>query len=192
MPVYDTPEKWLVAAIESVRRQLYDNWELCIADDASKQPHVRKILSRYQRKDPRIKVAFRETNGHISAASNSALALAHGEFIALLDHDDVLRPHALACVALELDAHPDADLIYSDEDKIDENGRRYEPYFKPDWNPDLFLAQNCISHLGVFRTSLVRDIGAFRVGYEGSQDWDLALRIVERTTAGRIRHIPKI
>ena len=192
MPVYNTPQKWLVAAIESVRRQLYDNWELCIADDASKEPHVRKILERYQKKDPRIKVVVRETNGHISAASNSALALAHGDFIALLDHDDEIRPHALACVALELDAHPNADLVYSDEDKIDENGHRYDHYFKPDWNPDLFLVQNFVSHLGVYRTLLVREVGGFRVGYEGSQDWDLAMRIVERTAPDRIRHIPKV
>jgi glycosyltransferase involved in cell wall biosynthesis len=192
MPTYNTPEKWLVRVIESVRRQLYDNWELCIADDASKAPHVRKILERYQKKDPRIKVTYRETNGHISAASNSALALAHGEFIALLDHDDEIRPHALACVALELDAHPNADLIYSDEDKIDENGHRYDQYFKPDWNPDLFLVQNYVSHLGVYRTLLVREVGGFRVGYEGSQDWDLAMRVTERTAPDRIRHIPRI
>jgi glycosyltransferase involved in cell wall biosynthesis len=193
MPTYNTPEKWLVAAIESVRRQLYENWELCISDDASKEPHVQKILERYRKKDPeRIKVVFRERNGHISAASNDALALAHGEFIALLDHDDELRPHALACVALELDAHPDADLVYSDEDKIDENGHRYDHYFKPDWNPDLFMVQNYISHLGVYRTLLVREVGGFRVGYEGSQDWDLAMRVIERTAPDRIRHIPKI
>jgi glycosyltransferase involved in cell wall biosynthesis len=192
MPTYNTPEKWLVAAIESVRRQLYDNWELCIADDASKEPHVRKILERYQKKDSRIKVVIRESNGHISAASNSALALAHGDFIALLDHDDEIRPHALACVALELDAHPNADLVYSDEDKIDENGHRYDHYFKPDWNPDLFLVQNFVSHLGVYRTLLVREVGGFRIGYEGSQDWDLAMRVIERTAPDRIRHIPRI
>lgn len=192
MPVYNTPEKWLVRAIESVRRQLYDNWELCIADDASKEPHVRAVLARYQKKDPRIKIVRRETNGHISATSNDALALAHGEFIALLDHDDEIRPHALACVALEIDRHPDADLIYTDEDKIDENGHRYDHYFKPDWNPDLFNVQNYISHLGVYRTLLVREVGGFRVGYEGSQDWDLAMRVVERTAPDRIRHIPKI
>ncbi|HVU35386.1 MAG TPA: glycosyltransferase [Opitutaceae bacterium] len=192
LPTYNTPEVWLVRAIESVRRQLYPNWELCIADDASKAPHVRKVLARYQKKDSRIKVIYRETNGHISAASNSALALAHGEFIALLDHDDELRPHALACVALELDQHPNADLVYSDEDKIDENGHRYDHYFKPDWNPDLFLVQNYVSHLGVYRTLLVREVGGFRVGYEGSQDWDLAMRVVERTAPDRIRHIPKI
>ena len=192
MPTYNTPEKWLVRAIESVRRQLYENWELCIADDASKEPHVRKILEAYQKKDPRIKVVLRETNGHISATSNSALALAHGEFLALLDHDDEIRPHALACIALEINAHPAADLIYSDEDKIDENGDRYDHYFKPDWNPDLFNVQNYISHLGVYRTLLVREVGGFRVGYEGSQDWDLAMRVIERTAPERIRHIPKI
>ena len=193
LPTYNPPEKWLIRAIESVRNQIYPKWELCISDDASTQPHVRKILAAYQKKDPeRIKVVLRETNGHISANSNSALALAHGEFIALLDHDDELRLHALACVALEIAAHPDADLIYSDEDKIDENGARYDHYFKPDWNPDLFNVQNYISHLGVYRTLLVREVGGFRVGYEGSQDWDLAMRVVERTAAERIRHIPKI
>ena len=195
MPVYLKPtddEKWLIRAIESVRRQLYENWELCIADDASKHPQVRKILSAYQKKDPRIKVVYRETNGHISANSNSALALAHGEFLALLDHDDEIRPHALAYVAMEINTHPDADLIYSDEDKIDENGDRYDHYFKPDWNADLFNVQNYISHLGVYRTLLVREVGGFRVGYEGSQDWDLAMRVIERTAPDRIRHIPKV
>jgi GT2 family glycosyltransferase/glycosyltransferase involved in cell wall biosynthesis len=192
MPTYNTPEKLLVAAIESVRRQLYENWELCIADDASKEPHVRRVIERYQKRDRRIKAVFRETNGHISAASNDALALAQGEFIALLDHDDEIRPHALACVALELDRHPNADLVYSDEDKIDENGHRYDHYFKPDWNPDLFVVQNFVSHLGVYRTLLVREVGGFRVGYEGSQDWDLAMRVIERSADARIRHIPLI
>ncbi len=196
MPVYNrkpTDEQWLVRAIESVTRQLYDNWELCISDDASPAPHVRKVLERYRKKDPkRIKIVYRETNGHICANSNSALALVQGEFVALMDNDDEIRPHALACVALELDAHPDADLIYSDEDKIDENGHRYDAYFKPDWNPDLFNVQNFISHLGVYRTLLVREVGGFRVGYHGSQDWDLAMRVIERSGPDRIRHIPKI
>ena len=196
MPVYikkPEDEKWLIKAIESVRNQLYPHWELCISDDASPSPGVRKILAAYQKKDPeRIKVVYRETNGHICANSNSALALAHGEFVALLDNDDEIRAHALACVAFELNAHPDADLIYSDEDKIDENGDRYDHYFKPDWNPDLFNVQNYISHLGVYRTLLVREVGGFRVGYEGSQDWDLAMRVIERSAADRIRHIPKI
>jgi len=192
MPVYNPPEKWLVHAIESVRSQIYDQWELCIADDASTAPHIRPLLKKAAAEDSRIKVVFRETNGHISAASNSALALAQGDFVALLDHDDELRPHALACIALELDRFPDADLIYSDEDKINDEGFRYGPYFKPDWNPDLFLAQNFICHLGAYRTTLLRELGGFRVGYEGSQDWDLAMRVIERIPPSHIRHIPRI
>ncbi len=192
MPVYNTPERFLARAIESVRSQLYDNWELCIADDASPLPHVRQVLNEATRKDPRIKVVFRPTNGHISEASNSALALATGAYVALLDHDDELQSHALACVALELDRHPEAVLLYSDEDKLTEEGTRSNPYFKPDWNPDLLHAQNFICHLAVYRTDLVRGVGGFRVGYEGSQDWDLALRVIEQIEPQQIRHIPRI
>ena len=192
MPVYNTPERWLRRAIESVREQSYPHWELCIADDASPQPQVRPLLEEYARQDPRIKVVFREKNGHISAASNSALDLATGEFVALLDHDDELAPHALFEVAALLEAKPATDYIYSDEDKIDEDGRRHEPYFKPDFLPDLFRSQNYTSHLTVYRTAVVKSAGGFRQGYEGSQDWDLALRVVERIDPARIRHIPKI
>ena len=192
MPVYNTAEKWLVRAIDSVRAQIYENWELCIADDASTAPYIRPLLEKAAEEDPRIKIVFRETNGHISAASNSALTLARGEFVALLDHDDELRPHALACVVREFDRFPDADLVYSDEDKLTETGFRFCPYFKPDWNPDLFLAQNFICHLAAYRTSLVRELGGFRIGCEGAQDWDLALRVVERTIPQHIRHIPRI
>ncbi len=190
MPVYQTPEPWLRRALESVRAQLYQDWELCIADDASKAPHVRRILEDAQASDPRIKVVFRERNGHISEASNSALELATGEFIALLDHDDELPEHALYLVAEELDAHPDADLVYSDEDKLDEKGRRFDPYFKPEWDPDLFSSQNYFSHLGVYRATLVREVGGFRAGFEGSQDYDLALRCIEKSA--RVRHIPHV
>ncbi|HLN98555.1 MAG TPA: glycosyltransferase family 2 protein [Pyrinomonadaceae bacterium] len=192
MPTYNTPEKWLRLAIDSVKKQLYPNWELCIADDASSKIHVRKILQENQAKDPRIKLIFRKNTGHIAAASNSALEMATGEFVALLDHDDQISEHALYMVAVELNAHSDADLIYSDEDKIDERGCRYEPYFKPDWNPDLFLAQNYLCHLLVCRTRIVEDVAKFREGYEGSQDWDLAMRISERIPAHHIRHIPHV
>lgn len=190
MPVYNTPEEWLRLAIESVLAQLYPFWELCIADDASTAPHIRPLLEEYRQSDSRIKVVFRSKNGHISAASNSALELATGEFTALLDHDDELAAHALYMVAVKLDQHPDADIIYSDEDKIDEQGRRFLALFKPDWNPDLFFSQNYISHLGVYRTSLIKKIGGFRIGYEGSQDYDLCLRCVASTDASRIHHIP--
>ncbi len=192
MPVYNVDERWLRAAIESVQGQLYDHWELCIADDCSPKRHIRKVLTTYAKADPRIKVVFRETNGHISAASNSALELATGTFVALLDHDDVLPEHSLYLVAEELAAHPDADLVYSDEDKIDPEGVRSDPHFKPDWSPELFYSYNFISHLGVYRTSVLREIGGFREGFEGSQDYDLALRVVERVPASHIRHIPRV
>lgn len=192
IPTYNTPEAWLRHAIESVRGQLYPHWELCIADDASTAPCVRKVLEEYALLDKRIRVVFREVNGHISAASNTALGIATGEFIALLDHDDELPKHALYMVAVALNANPDLDLIYSDEDKIDESGRRFGPYFKPDWNPALFTAQNMVNHLGVYRVSLARSLGGFREGYEGSQDWDLALRFSEAIPFSRIHHIPHI
>lgn len=192
MPTYNSPERWLRQAIESVCNQLYPDWELCIADDASPQPHVRAILEEYQRLDERIKIVFRDRNGHISAASNSALELATGEFVALLDHDDELPEHALYMVALALDDAPELNLIYSDEDKIDEYGRRFGPYFKPDWNPDLLGAQNMISHLGVYRSEVIRSIGGFREGVEGSQDWDVALRVGEKISPSTIRHIPHV
>jgi lipopolysaccharide biosynthesis protein/GT2 family glycosyltransferase/tetratricopeptide (TPR) repeat protein len=192
MPVYNTEETYLRAAIGSVRRQLYPIWELCIADDASTAPHVRRVLEYYRAVDPRIKVCYRSENGHISAASNSALALAKGSFVALLDHDDALPEHALYVVAATLNADPDLDLVYSDEDKIDANGRRYDAYFKSDWNPDLLLSQNMFCHLGVYRRSILEHIGGFRCGYEGSQDYDLVLRAQRMTTPSRIRHIPHV
>jgi glycosyltransferase involved in cell wall biosynthesis len=192
MPVYDPPLHFLEDAIRSVQNQLYPNWELCIADDASTNAAVQSFLQRYADNDARIKVVFRKTNGHISAASNSALELVSGEYIALLDNDDLLAEHALFWLADAILAHPSAGLIYSDEDKIDEAGRRYDPYFKSDWNPDLFHSHNMISHLGAYRTDLVRKLGGFREGYEGSQDYDLALRCTERLAPAEIVHIPRV
>ncbi|MFD0739047.1 glycosyltransferase family 2 protein [Lysobacter koreensis] len=192
MPVYQTPEAWLRRCIDSVLAQAYPHWELCIADDASPAPHVRRVLQEYMRRDARIRVVFRDANGHIAAASNSALEIASGEYVALLDHDDELPPHALLEVAQAIQANPDWKLIYSDEDKIDEKGRRFDPYFKPDWNYELFLSQNCVCHFGVYQAGLVAQVGGFRVGLEGSQDWDLALRCVERLRPEEIGHIPKI
>lgn len=192
MPTYQTPEPFLRLALDSVCRQLYPNWELCIADDASPSPHVRAVLEEYARREPRIRYVVREQNGHISAASNSAIELARGEFIALLDHDDELPEHALYHVVETLNAHPDADILYGDEDKLEPNGRRFDPYFKPEWSLELFRSQNLISHLGVYRTALVREVGGFRAGFEGSQDYDLALRVVERVPASHIRHVPRV
>lgn len=192
MPVYNTPERWLRLCIESVLGQLYPNWQLCIADDASTDPRVREVLREYSARDTRIKLVLREQNGHISAASNSALKAATGDFIVLLDHDDELSPFALLAVAQDLEAHPKARVLYSDEDKIDEQGRRYDPYFKPDWNAELILGQNMLSHLGVYETALVREVGGFRAGLEGSQDFDLALRCLERIDPCEVRHIPMV
>ena len=192
MPVYNPDEIWLRGAIESVLRQLYSRWELCIADDCSSAPHVRQVLEEFSRKDERIRVVYRQENGHISAASNSALQLATGELVALLDHDDELAEHALCMIAEELNAFPEADLIYSDEDKINSKGERVSPHFKTDWNPDLFYSLNFISHLGVYRRKILQEIGGFREGYEGSQDYDLALRVTERIPEENIRHIPHV
>lgn len=192
MPVYNTPERLLREAIESVRAQIYQNWELCIADDCSTEPHVRRVLNEYAKRDPRIKVVLRDKNGHISRASNSALEIVTGEWVAMLDHDDILRPHALAEIVLEVDRHPDAELVYSDEDKIDLEGRRYDPCFKPDFSRELFRSQNYLNHLTAHRAENIRAVGGWRPGFEGSQDYDLNLRVIERIAPERIRHIPKV
>jgi O-antigen biosynthesis protein len=193
LPVYNTPEKLLDDAIGSVFDQIYGNWELCIADDASTAKWVRPALEAWQARDARIKVAFRTENGHIAEATNSAFALATGDYVAMLDHDDILRPHALAEVAFALQARPDAELLYSDEDKIEEDGRRrFDPFFKPEWNPDLFLSQNYLNHLTVHRAENIRRAGGWRKEFDGSQDYDLNLRVVNAIDPARIVHIPKI
>ncbi len=192
MPVYNIELRWLRAAIASVREQIYPHFELCISDDASTIEGIRELLKAEAAQDERIRITFRETNGHISANSNSALALATGAYIALMDADDVLPPDALYLVAHAISGHPDVDLLFSDEDKIDEEGRRFDPYFKSAWNPALMLSHNAFSHLGVFRRDLVEQVGAFREGFEGSQDHDLVLRCAEATKPERIRHIPRV
>jgi O-antigen biosynthesis protein len=192
MPVYNVDEKWLRFCIDSFIQQLYENWEFCIADDCSTRSHIRTILNEYAAKDSRFKIVFRTENGHISAASNSAFELATGEFTALLDHDDELTEDALFEVIKHLNETPNADFIYSDQDKIDEKGRRSEPVYKPNWNPQLFYSINFTNHLSVYRTEVLRKIGGFRIGFEGSQDYDLALRFIEQIDEKNIKHIPKI
>jgi glycosyltransferase involved in cell wall biosynthesis/phage shock protein A len=192
MPTYNTQEKWLRAAIESVQQQIYPHWELCIVDDASTASHVRPILEKYAATDNRIKVQFRAENGHISAASNTGLEMVTGELVAFLDHDDVLARHALFWVVQDSYDFPNTLLWFSDEDKIDENGVRHDPYFKSDWNHDLFLSHNLITHLAVYRQSLVERVAGFRVGFEGAQDYDFALRAIEQISPLEIRHIPRI
>lgn len=192
MPVFDPEPRILDAAIQSVRNQSYSHWELCIADDASSRSAVATVLHRHATADPRIKLQFRATRGNISAASNTSLEMANGEYIALVDHDDLLPPLALHWVVEAINRQPDAQLLYSDEDKVDDNGRRFDPHFKSEFNHTLLLAQNMISHLGVYRRDLVERVGGFRVGFEGAQDYDLALRCVAEVSREDIVHIPRI
>jgi SAM-dependent methyltransferase len=190
LPVYRPKVQWLREAIESVREQTYPFWELCIADDASRHPGITALLEAYAREDPRIKVVFREQNGHIAAASSSALELASGEYIALLDHDDALAPWALFTVASHLNAHPETDYLYSDEDKLNARGERVDPAFKPAWSPEYLLSFMYVGHLSVYRRAQVLAAGGFLTGTEGSQDYDLCLRVTERTN--NIWHLPGI
>lgn len=190
LPVYNTDEKWLRKCIESVRSQYYKNWELCIADDNSTYNHIKRVLDEYENNDSRIKVVYRKMNGHISAASNSALEIATGEYVAFLDHDDLLTPFALFQMVKEINNHDKVDIIYSDEDKINKFEKRSKPFFKPDWSPDTLLSQNYICHFLMIRRSLVNEVGGFRVGYEGAQDHDLVLRCTEKTND--IYHVSEV
>jgi len=192
LPVYNTDPEFLRACLNSVLAQTYNNWELCIADDLSPESAPREIIEEYARKDARVRFVFRSEQGGIANCTNSALTLADGEFVALLDHDDVLASHALYMVVHELNQNADLDLIFSDEDKIDEHGKRFDPHFKSDFNYELLLGQNCISHLGVYRKSLLDELGGIRENFDGSQDHDLALRTVELSHAKRIAHIPHV
>jgi len=190
VPVYRTRATILEKTVRSVLNQSYPEWELCMADDCSRSPEVDAILERYSASDTRVKVVRLPENRGISAASNAALAMATGEFIGLLDHDDELAQDALLHVADALNRQPDTDLVYSDEDHIDENGHRSDPFFKPDWSPDLILGENYVCHFLLLRTSLCRELGGFRSQTDLSQDHDIVLRASLRTR--RILHIPKI
>ena len=190
MPVYNTPADMLEEAVNSVCAQAYGNWELIAVDDASPEAGVRPLLERLGRKDPRIVLHFLEKNAGIAMASNAALKLAKGEFVAFLDHDDWLEPDALFAVAGQIAAHPDADFIYTDEDKVDETGYFQQPFFKPDWSPDAMLSSNYCCHFTAIRRRLVEEIGGFQPGFDGAQDYDLFLRATER--ARRILHVPRV
>lgn len=192
MPVFNPNIQWLKDAIASVKKQAYPFWQLCIADDFSTDPEVRRVLEEEIALDSRIQVVFRSINGHISHSSNSALELAKGDWVALLDHDDLLPLDALAWVVRTIFEHPEAQLIYSDECKVDENEKLSNPYYKPDWNPTLIEGQNLFSHLGVFRFDLLRKVEGFRVGLEGSQDYDLLLRCLHIAGDMAVVHIPRV
>lgn len=193
LPTFNTPAALLRECLDSVLAQTYPHWELCVADDASTHRDVREILADYAGRDQRIQIALRGRNGHIAEASNTALALASGDYIALLDHDDTLAPHALFAVAQAVHHRPSAQIVYSDEDKLDQNGLRCDPFFKPDWSPDLLYSQNYVSHLGVYHRQLVQAVGGFRPGFEGSQDYDLLLRCAARVSQPQdIVHVPQV
>ncbi|OYT72280.1 MAG: glycosyl transferase family 2 [Chloracidobacterium sp. CP2_5A] len=192
MPVCDPDLRWLRAALASVKRQLYPRWQLCVADDASTRADVRRCLAEAAQSDARIAAVYRPARGGIAAASNSALELATGDFVVFLDHDDELAEHALACLAAELDAHPETDILYSDEDQLDARGRRFAPHFKPRWSLELLRGCHYLAHLTAYRTAKARAVGGFRSGFDGAQDYDLCLRIVEQTEPERIRHVPGV
>lgn len=192
LPTYNSDVSFLRACFQSVLSQACTDWELCIADDCSTDPRVSETIRVYALKDARIKFVARESNGHISVATNTALSLATGIYVVLLDHDDELHPMALAELAAAIALRPELDLIFTDEDKIDVKGRRSGSFLKTGYNPELLHAQNCVSHVAAYRRTIVRQLGGFREGYEGSQDWDLALRVAGHAGADRIGHIPKI
>jgi len=189
-PVFRPPAEVLRETIASVRAQAFADWELCLVDDASRSPEVTAVLDEAANADGRVRVSYRSENGGIVAATNDALAMAKGEFVAFLDHDDLLDPRALAEVAAAIDEHPDVDYVYTDEDKVDEGGRQFDPFFKPDWSIDRLRGQMYTCHLSVVRRSLVEELGGLRDGFDGSQDYDLVLRVTER--ARRIVHVRKV
>jgi GT2 family glycosyltransferase len=170
--------------------QTYPYWELCVCNDGSTEAHVEEVLSLYVRLDERIQVRHLKENAGIARATNEAFSLATGEFVGLMDHDDTLAPHALFELARFLQERPDADLIYTDEDKIDEAGNSIKPHLKPDWSPDFALGVNYLVHLSIYRRSILEDIGGWREGFDGAQDLDLMLRYTERSD--KIHHIPKV
>ena len=190
VPVYKTPIALLTRAIESVVEQTYPTWELCLADDGSQDPAVAALLQQYARRDARIRHVTLERTRGISGATNAALSLSTGDYVAFLDHDDELAPFALSAVVQAINDHPETDVFYSDEDKIDEQGRRYDAFFKPDWSPELFRSCNYICHFVVMKRRLAESLGGLDESYSGSQDYEFLLRASERTQA--IRRIPKV
>ncbi len=183
VPAYNTPERFFTEMVKSVRAQTYPHWELCIADGGSSTSH--RISE-----DNRIRLQQLDDNRGIAGNTNAALAMATGDYIAFLDHDDVMAPFAFHAVAEAINRHPDADFFYSDEDKLDEAGQRVDPCFKPGWSPDLLRHHNYICHLVVLKRSLLERLGGIRPGFDGAQDYDLVLRASE--TAQQIVHIPQV
>ena len=192
IPVYNIEREYLSECLDSILNQKYQNFEVCLADDCSTKEETKQTLKEYEEKDKRIKVVYRTENGHISRTTNSALEIAKGEFIGLMDDDDVLTENCLYEMVAALNENKKLDFIYSDEDKLDMKGRRCEPHFKPDYSPDSILGGNYFCHFEIIRANILRKIGGFRHEYVGAQDFDLFLRIIDETTPDKIKHIPKI
>lgn len=193
MPTYNTSERFLREAIQSVQQQAYENWELVIVDDASPDAKVRRVIDEYAAVEPRIIKKYLKKNHHIAAATNEGIKIATGEFISLFDHDDLLWPNALYEIVKALNENPNLDFIYTDEDKVDQNTHRhFDPFFKPDWNPDFLRSANYITHFTTIRKEILNEYGYEDGSYNGAQDWELFLRITRNIDATRICHIPKI
>lgn len=190
VPTYNTRPDHLRECLDSVLRQTYSNWELCIADDASTNEETKEVIREYAKEHKNIRATFSKKNQHIALTSNVALDMAQGEFVSLLDHDDLLEPNALYETVLEINTHPDADLIYTDEDKLEDDKWHTEPFFKPGWSPDFLNSCNYITHFATIRRTVMKKVNGFGIGTEGAQDWDLFLRITAATS--KIYHIPKI
>lgn len=192
MATYKPDLRFLKKAVKSVLKQRYSNWQLCIVDDGSNDPSLAKYLTSLPEKDKRIKVKINQRNQHISLASNDAVSLTDGGYLAFLDHDDELHREALHCVASKLSYEPGIKIIYTDEDKIDSKNKHFSPHYKSDWNQFLFYSQNYLSHLTVLDSNLFNTIGGFRKGFEGSQDYDLLLRCLQKIDESQIAHIPEV
>jgi GT2 family glycosyltransferase len=190
VPLYNTPRRYLTELVDSLAAQLYPNWELCLADDASPEPSVLKLARKFAARDSRIRVIALESNGGISRATNAALEVASGEFCALLDHDDLLSPDALLHVAEALQSHPATDWVYTDEDKIDDDGNHFDVQLKGGWSPEMALTHNYTHHLTVIRSEVLRQVGGLRSDFDGAQDLDLFLRVAEVVDSANIRHLP--
>lgn len=192
VPTYNTPRKFFIELLDSVKSQTYDNWELIFVDDASPDISTREMIQEAAKSESRIKSVFLETNHHIADATNKGVEVAHGEYVGLLDHDDLLDPDALFQVVKCINNHPDVNYIYTDEAKIDEKKIPYQPFLKPDWNAEFLRSINYITHFSVIRASVYRSSGGENSKYNGTQDWELCLRITRSLTPAEIQHIPEI
>ena len=192
MPTYNTDPGHLHEAIQSVLKQCYPHWQLCVVDDASDRPWVTKIIRRYASQDSRISVTLLTKNGGIAKASNCGIEMSQGHYIGFLDHDDVITPHALIVMAAYCREHPQTTLIYSNSDELDGLGQRGNPFFKPEWNYELFLGQNYLNHFCLYKKTHLKKVQGLRSGFQGSQDFDLALRVIEGLPPKAIAHVPEI